>query len=116
MVVLGLTFKEDCPDLRNSKVIDVIRELQSYSVNVHVHDPVAEAAEAMHEYGVDIVPWGPAAACRSHCCGRSAQGIEGPFARRPCFQSWCPAGLYVDVKSQADAPALTARGVRVWRL
>ena len=44
VIVLGLTFKEDCPDLRNSQVIDVIRELQSYGVNVHVHDPVADAA------------------------------------------------------------------------
>jgi UDP-N-acetyl-D-galactosamine dehydrogenase len=41
--VLGLTFKENCPDLRNSKVIDVIRELQSFGCNVIVHDPVAES-------------------------------------------------------------------------
>src|SRR5499426_3732242 len=55
--VLGLTFKENCPDLRNSRVIDVVRELDSYGVDVHVHDPVADAAEAMHEYGVKLTPW-----------------------------------------------------------
>eukprot|EP01031_Cornospumella_fuschlensis_P000659 gene659-834_t len=55
--VLGLTFKENCPDLRNSKVIDVIRELESFGATVHVHDPVAEADEAQHEYGVDLVAW-----------------------------------------------------------
>src|SRR5574343_387842 len=53
IVVLGLTFKEDCPDLRNSRVIDVIRELQSYGADVRVHDPVADPAEARHEYGCD---------------------------------------------------------------
>ena len=43
VIVLGLTFKENCPDLRNSKVIDVIRELRSFGVNVHVHDPIADS-------------------------------------------------------------------------
>src|SRR5690606_34610141 len=57
VIVLGLTFKENCPDLRNSKVIDVIRELQSYGCRVHVHDPVATPEEAMHEYGVKLVDW-----------------------------------------------------------
>jgi UDP-N-acetyl-D-galactosamine dehydrogenase len=57
VIVLGLTFKENCPDLRNSKVIDVIRELQSFGCNVLVHDPVAESAEAEHEYGVSLTAW-----------------------------------------------------------
>jgi UDP-N-acetyl-D-mannosaminuronate dehydrogenase len=57
VIVLGLTFKEDCPDLRNSKVIDVINELKSYGCTVHVHDPVAESAEAEHEYGVSLTAW-----------------------------------------------------------
>ncbi|MGA8056334.1 MAG: nucleotide sugar dehydrogenase, partial [Burkholderiales bacterium] len=55
--VLGLTFKENCPDLRNSRVIDIIRELESYGVTVHVHDPLADSGEAMHEYGVALIPW-----------------------------------------------------------
>jgi UDP-N-acetyl-D-galactosamine dehydrogenase len=57
IIVLGLTFKEDCPDLRNSRVIDVIRELESYGAKVIVHDPVADVKEAHHEYGVDLVTW-----------------------------------------------------------
>src|SRR5262249_16421444 len=57
ILVLGLTFKEDCADLRNSKVIDVIRELQSYGAAVVVHDPVAAPKEALHEYGIELVPW-----------------------------------------------------------
>jgi UDP-N-acetyl-D-galactosamine dehydrogenase len=47
--VLGLTFKENCPDLRNSRVIDVIRELASFGVAVNVHDPVADPADALPE-------------------------------------------------------------------
>ena len=57
VIVFGLTFKEDVPDLRNSKVIDVVRELQSYGAVVHVHDPVADPEEAMHEYGLELTAW-----------------------------------------------------------
>ena len=52
VLVLGLTFKENCPDLRNSKVVDVIRELEKFGANVDVHDPWVDAAEARHEYGI----------------------------------------------------------------
>ena len=52
VLVMGLTFKENCPDLRNTRVIDIIEELQSYNVNVDVYDPWVNADEAEHEYGV----------------------------------------------------------------
>jgi UDP-N-acetyl-D-galactosamine dehydrogenase len=55
VTVLGLTFKEDCTDLRNSKVVDIINELQSYGVDVAVHDPQADADEALQEYGITLV-------------------------------------------------------------
>ena len=55
VLVLGLTFKENCPDLRNTRVVDVIAELQDYGVTVDVHDPWADAAETWHEYGLDLV-------------------------------------------------------------
>jgi len=55
VLILGLTFKEDCPDLRNTRVIDVVRELQDYGVQVDVHDPWADAQEASREYGLDLV-------------------------------------------------------------
>jgi len=54
-LVLGLTFKENTPDLRNSRVIDVIRELEDYGIHVDVHDPWADPAEALAEYGVALV-------------------------------------------------------------
>lgn len=56
VTVLGLTFKENCPDLRNSKVIDVIRELQSFGLTVQISDPEADVHEAMEEYGVKLTP------------------------------------------------------------
>ncbi|MEZ5533738.1 MAG: Vi polysaccharide biosynthesis UDP-N-acetylglucosamine C-6 dehydrogenase TviB [Steroidobacteraceae bacterium] len=52
VLVLGLTFKENCPDIRNSKVVDVVRELEKYGAKVDVHDPWVDAREAQHEYGI----------------------------------------------------------------
>ncbi len=54
ILVLGITFKEDCPDIRNTRAIDIIRELESYSVNVDIFDPWASAEEVKNEYGVDL--------------------------------------------------------------
>lgn len=55
VLVLGITFKENCPDIRNSKVIDVVRELQSFGTTVDIYDPQADSEEVMHEYGVPLV-------------------------------------------------------------
>lgn len=55
-LILGVTFKENCPDVRNTKVVDVYRELKEYGVYVDIYDPWAEAEEVKHEYGVDILP------------------------------------------------------------
>jgi UDP-N-acetyl-D-glucosamine/UDP-N-acetyl-D-galactosamine dehydrogenase len=55
VLVLGLTFKENCPDLRNTRVVDVVEELRDYGVQVDVYDPWADAAEAKHEYGLDLI-------------------------------------------------------------
>ena len=55
VLVLGITFKEDCPDIRNSRVVDVVNELVSYGTNVDVYDPHADASEVHHEYGLTII-------------------------------------------------------------
>ena len=115
IIVLGLTFKEDCPDLRNSRVIDVIRELQSYGANVIVHDPVADADEARHEYGVELIAWEnlpPSAAI-------VAAVAHKEFKSRPLFDyvdKLQKAGVLTDVKSTFDEAQLVSRGVTVWRL
>jgi UDP-N-acetyl-D-glucosamine/UDP-N-acetyl-D-galactosamine dehydrogenase len=113
--VLGLTFKENCPDLRNSRVIDVIAELRSYGVDVHVHDPVASSEAAVHEYGVELASWPDLprahalilAVAHKEFCTRPVNDFVGKLE---------PGGLFVDVKCQADAGALRERGISVWRL
>src|SRR5690554_1002275 len=57
ILIMGLTFKENCPDLRNTRVIDIIHELQKYNANVHVYDPWASKSEAQHEYGLDLIDY-----------------------------------------------------------
>jgi UDP-N-acetyl-D-galactosamine dehydrogenase len=54
VLILGFAFKENCPDLRNTRVIDVVRELEAYGATVHIHDPWIDAADAQHEYGIQI--------------------------------------------------------------
>jgi UDP-N-acetyl-D-galactosamine dehydrogenase len=113
--VLGLTFKEDCPDLRNSRVIDIVRELESYGVTVHVHDPLADANEAMHEYGVELKAWEHLPEANAIV----AAVAHKAFKVRPIedyLTKLAPGGLMVDVKCQMDAAALRARGVGIWRL
>ncbi len=115
VIVLGLTFKEDVPDLRNSKVIDVVRELESYGVEVHVHDAVAEPSEALHEYGVALTAWDalPRAAAVvvavSHAQYREL-GVEAIAERLQ------PGAVFVDVKSSFDPKRVEQAGMRLWRL
>ncbi len=113
--VLGLTFKENCGDLRNSKVIDIIRELKSYGVDVHVTDPQAESAEAEHEYGVPLVPWDslPQADAVVAAVAHREYAALGLVALTSKLRS---GGAFIDVKAAFDAQALTAAGFRVWRL
>ncbi len=115
VIVLGLTFKEDVPDLRNSKVIDVVRELESYGARVFVHDPVAEADEARHEYGVDLAAWDelPQAAAIvaavSHARYREL-GLDAIAAKAQ------RGAIFADVKAAFDPAAVAAAGLRLWRL
>ena len=115
VAVLGLTFKEDCPDLRNSRVIDVIRELQSYDISVHVHDPMADPAEAHHEYGIRLETWNELpradalvmAVAHKEYLAMSADDLIGKIV---------PNGTLVDVKSKLSTAPFAQRGITVWRL
>jgi UDP-N-acetyl-D-galactosamine dehydrogenase len=113
--VLGLTFKENCPDLRNSRVVDVIDELRSYGVDVCVHDPVANPAEAMHEYGIDLREWQalPVAAATILAVAHQ-ELLDRPIS--DLASKTVPDGCIVDVKSKLDPDAVRAQGLRVWRL
>ena len=72
VLVLGITFKENCPDVRNTKVVDVVRALQSYDVNVSIYDPWADAGEVRHEYGLTLLPQLHGTTCGSNGKGFSA--------------------------------------------
>jgi UDP-N-acetyl-D-glucosamine/UDP-N-acetyl-D-galactosamine dehydrogenase len=115
VIVLGMTFKENCPDLRNSKVIDVVRELQSFGCKVHVHDPIADSAECEHEYGVPLTAWDKLPRAKAVVAAvshreYSAMGLEAILGKLE------PRGVFTDVKSAYDRNALQAKGHVVWRL
>lgn len=115
VTILGLSFKEDVPDIRNSKVVDIIRELEAFGVAVQVHDPLASADEALRQYGVQLLP---------------RQALEPSdvvilaVAHTPFVAEGWPlisgllrggTGVVLDVKSRlprAEQPA----GVELWRL
>jgi UDP-N-acetyl-D-glucosamine/UDP-N-acetyl-D-galactosamine dehydrogenase len=113
--VLGLTFKENCPDIRNSKVVDVIRELGEYGVEIFVHDPWADAAEALHEYDVRLRSWEdlPPADALVLAVGHR-QFLELPPSAY--LQKIVRRGCLIDVKSMLDADPFRREGLQVWRL
>ncbi|MBW9333453.1 nucleotide sugar dehydrogenase [Herbaspirillum sp. RU 5E] len=113
--VLGLTFKENCPDLRNSKVIDLVRELEEFGVNVQICDPHADAQEANHEYGVALTPMAdlkPAHALIFAVAHEQFQSmqigqLQALLADRP---------IVADIKGVCDPEALSQAGIKLWRL
>ena len=113
--VLGLTFKEDCPDIRNTRVIDVIHELKSYGIDVHVHDPVPDAEEARHEYGLELEPWDALPRADAIVVAVAhRQFVAKPLANY--YSKVVEHGCFIDVKSRFDMPALQQAGLTVWRL
>ena len=113
--VLGLTFKENCGDLRNSKVIDIINELKSYGVEIFVTDPQARSDEAVHEYGTPLIPWRDLP---------QADAIVAAVAHKE-FVDWgmdefaeklVPGGAIIDVTAAFAARCVNAAGFRLWRL
>jgi len=113
--VLGLTFKEDCADLRNSKVVDIINELKTYGVEVAVHDPEADPAEALHEYGVKLVAWDALPRADAIVAAVAHKGLKA-LTCEALAGKLVPGGSFVDVKSAFDEAQLRTAGANVWRL
>ena len=113
--LLGITFKEDVPDLRNSKAWDLVSELRAYGVEVFVHDPVADAAEARQEYGVELMEWEslPQADAVIVAVAHKVFLSKPGSAHAERLKQ---GGCFVDVKARFDSAELSAAGVRVWRL
>ncbi len=115
VIVFGLTFKENCPDLRNSKVVDIIAELKSYGVDVVVHDPVPPVDEAQHEYGLSLTAWEQLPQADAMVMAVAHK----EFMARPLSDylgKVKPNGVFIDVKSQFDMSKLEEAGLTVWRL
>lgn len=115
VLVMGITFKENCADLRNSRVIDVIRELEGFGIKVQVWDPIANQSEAKHEYGVELVDWKSlpqidaviAAVAHREVISIDLHALAGKAGQNAPF---------MDVKSAFSRNDLSKAGFKVWRL
>ena len=116
VIVLGLTFKENCSDLRNSKVADLVNELQEFGCEVYVHDPLAEAEQALHEYGITLREWRQlpqnadaivAAVSHAKYTSQPVANLLAPLKR---------SGVFIDIKSAYMPEAIKATGAYLWRL
>ena len=115
VIVLGLTFKENCPDLRNSKVADLIRELEEYGCEVQVHDPIAYPDEALHEYAISLSSWDQLPVADVIVAAVSHRDYLS-LPLNDILNRLKPNGVFVDVKSAYKVKDIQSRGITVWRL
>ncbi|MBP3718305.1 MAG: nucleotide sugar dehydrogenase [Eubacterium sp.] len=120
VVILGITFKENCPDTRNSRVVDIINRLKEYDIEPVVTDEWADVAVAKQEYGVDLVPFAdiPKADCVIVAVGHKEYRSMSMMKLKELFRDDIPDGekVLVDVKSLYRMDELKASGMRFWRL
>ena len=116
VIVLGLTFKENCSDLRNSQAADVVKELQDFGCEVHVHDPQAEPEQALQEYGITLSEWGqlPQNADAIVAAVSHAEYTTQPVTNLLALLK--PGCVFIDIKSAYSPEAITAAGACLWRL
>jgi len=113
--VLGLTFKENCGDLRNSKVIDIINELRTYGVEIFVTDPQAESEHAMEEYGVPLLPWADMPQADA-IVAAVAHDEFAALSMADFAEKLVPGGAFIDVKAAFNREAIQSAGYSLWRL
>jgi UDP-N-acetyl-D-galactosamine dehydrogenase len=120
VVIMGLTFKENCPDTRNSKVVDIIDRLKEYDINPVVTDMWAEPEIAKHEYGVELVKWEdvPKADCVIIAVGHNEYRSMSVMQLKELFKNELAdeEKVLIDVKSLYRMDELKASGMRFWRL
>ena len=120
VVILGLTFKENCPDTRNSKVVDIINRLKEYDINPVVTDEWADPQVAKQEYGVDLIPRQevPKADCVIIAVGHKEYRSLSLMQLKELFKADIPDNekVLIDVKSLYRMDELKASGLRFWRL
>ncbi len=113
--VLGLTFKEDCPDLRNTRVVDIVEELQSYGCNPLVHDALASPEEAAEYYGVDLCGWDDLKDLGAIILAVPHKAYK-KIAVSDLVEKLGTGGVLIDVKSILDTDTVAKTGVPFWRL
>ncbi|SCY10827.1 nucleotide sugar dehydrogenase [Desulfoluna spongiiphila] len=115
VAVLGLTFKEDCPDLRNTRVVDIVEEFQSYGIHVHVHDSQVDPLEAKRHYGIELTSFDDIQAVDAVVIATAHREYkEMPL---DAFTEKIKAnGSLIDVKSVLDPDEMKAWGGDFWRL
>jgi UDP-N-acetyl-D-galactosamine dehydrogenase len=115
IIVLGFTFKENCPDIRNTRVVDVVRELESYGALVHVHDPIASPVDAMHEYGVRLVSWDELPRASALVAAVAHDEFDNRCAS-DYLTKLLPNAVLLDVKGRLNAETFNKNGIATWRL
>jgi UDP-N-acetyl-D-galactosamine dehydrogenase len=113
--ILGLTFKENCPDVRNSKVLDIVRELDDFGVETIVHDPYADPVDALKEYNLRLRAWEELPAADALILAVAHRQFLG-LPASALMHKIVPRGCFIDVKSAVDPAPLRVHGVQVWRL
>lgn len=115
VTVLGVTFKENCPDIRNSKIIDLVNELKAWNINVLVSDPWADSAEVLDSYGISLCGIDEAKSdALVVAVGHNEFRILAPEILRGLCKG--PAPIIADVKSLYDRELLESQGFTVFRL
>ena len=120
VVILGLTFKENCPDTRNSKVVDIVNRLKEYEIEPIVTDSWADVDIAKHEYNIELTPWAeiPKADCVIVAVGHNEFRNMSMMELKDLFKKELTDGekVLIDVKSLYRMDELKASGMRFWRL
>lgn len=116
VIILGFTFKENCSDIRNSKVAGIVKDLQGFGCEVYVHDPLADMKQALQEYGVSLCNWNQlplnadaivAAVPHSEYTNQPITNLLAPLKSK---------GVFVDIKSAYSPQDILSSGARLWRL
>jgi UDP-N-acetyl-D-galactosamine dehydrogenase len=113
--VLGLTFKEDCPDVRNTKVLDLIEELRTFGVEVFVHDPVCDPNEVVHEYGITVHAMDRLPKADATVIAVAHQPFKA-LSAEVFGRLTIKGGCLIDIKSIVSPSVVEAAGLRLWQL
>lgn len=116
VTVLGLTFKENCGDLRNSKVAELVEKLQEYGCAVQVHDPLANPEEAEKEYGITLTPWDELKPEADAVVVAVPHKTYIERASEELLSIGKPRAIVIDVKAALDKVQLKKDGFNLWRL